>query len=141
MLSRQNARPLIYGPRHGSDAFATEGYSFPQWVVSTRTCVHVVEEQRLGFAATICDDGSVNLSPKGAVTVLDDDHLMFADLASPQTVKNLRTNPSIEINVVDPVVRKGFRFKGRGIVVDPGKRFDELMTRTRIAGDSSEPEQ
>ena len=87
----------------------------------------MVEEQRLGFAATICEDGTVNLSPKGTVTVLDDDHLMFADLASPQTVKNLRTNPSIEINVVDPVIRKGFRFKGRGIVVDPGERFGQLL--------------
>jgi len=58
-----------------------------------------------------------------------DNHLMFADLASPQTVKNLRTNPSIEINVVDPVVRKGFRVKGRGIVVDPGEPFDELLER------------
>jgi predicted pyridoxine 5'-phosphate oxidase superfamily flavin-nucleotide-binding protein len=89
----------------------------------------IVEEQRLGFAATICEDGTANLSPKGTVTVLDDDHLMFADLASPQTVKNLRMNPSIEINVVDSVIRKGFRFKGRGIVVDPGKRFDQLLER------------
>jgi hypothetical protein len=87
----------------------------------------VVEEQRLGFAATICEDGTANLSPKGTVTVLDDDRLMFADLASPQTVKNLRMNPSIEINVVDPVIRKGFRFKGRGTVVDLGERFDELV--------------
>jgi predicted pyridoxine 5'-phosphate oxidase superfamily flavin-nucleotide-binding protein len=89
----------------------------------------IVEEQRLGFAATICEDGTANLSPKGTVTVLDDDHLMFADIASPQTVKNLRTNSSIEINVVDPVIRKGFRFKGRGIVVDPGERFDQLLER------------
>jgi uncharacterized protein len=89
----------------------------------------IVEEQRLGFAATICEDGTANLSPKGTVTVLDDDRLMFADLASPQTVKNLRMNPSIEINVVDPVVRKGFRFKGRGIVVDPGEQFDQLLER------------
>jgi predicted pyridoxine 5'-phosphate oxidase superfamily flavin-nucleotide-binding protein len=89
----------------------------------------IVEEQRLGFAATICEDGTANLSPKGTVTVLDHDHLMFADLASPQTVKNLRTNPSIEVNVVDPVIRKGFRFKGRGIVVDPGERFEELLER------------
>jgi hypothetical protein len=87
----------------------------------------IMEEQRLGFAATICEDGTPNLSPKGTLTVLDDDHLMFADLASPQTVKNLRTNPAIEVNVVDPVIRKGFRFKGRGIVVDRGARFDELL--------------
>lgn len=45
----------------------------------------VVEEQRLGFAATICEDETANLSPKETVTVLDDDHLMLADLASPQT--------------------------------------------------------
>jgi predicted pyridoxine 5'-phosphate oxidase superfamily flavin-nucleotide-binding protein len=45
----------------------------------------VVEEQRLCFAATICEDGTANLSPKGTVTVLDDDHLIFVDLASPQT--------------------------------------------------------
>jgi hypothetical protein len=89
----------------------------------------VVEEQRLGFAATICEDGTANLSPKGTVTILDDDRLMFADLASPQTVKNLRTNSSIEINVVDQVIRKGFRFKGRGIVVEPGERFDQLLER------------
>jgi hypothetical protein len=31
--------------------------------------------------------------------------------------------------VVDPVIRKGFRFKGRGIVIDPGERFDELLER------------
>jgi hypothetical protein len=89
----------------------------------------IIEEQRLCFAATTCEDGTANLSPKGTVTVLDDDHLMFADLASPQTVKNLRTNPSIEINVVDTVIRKGFRFKGHGTVVDPGERFDELLER------------
>lgn len=89
----------------------------------------IVEEQRLGFAATICEDGTANLSPKGTTTVLDDDHLMFADLASPQTVRNLRMNPSIEIKVVDPVIRKGFRFKGRGAVVDPGERFDGLLER------------
>jgi hypothetical protein len=29
-----------------------------------------VEEQRLGFAATICEDRTANLSPKGTVTVL-----------------------------------------------------------------------
>ena len=94
----------------------------------------IVEEQRLGFAATICEDGTANLSPKGTVTVLDDDHLMFADLASPQTVKNLRTNPSIEINVVDPVIRKGFRFKGRGMVFVPGERFDQLLESSFTSG-------
>ena len=37
---------------------------------------------------------------------------MFADLASPGTIEDLATNPHVEINVVDPILRKGYRFKG-----------------------------
>src|SRR4029453_2264110 len=54
-----------------------------------------------------------NLSPKGTTTVWDDDHLLFADIRSPQTLRNLREKPVAEINVVDPIVRKGYRFKGQ----------------------------
>jgi len=88
----------------------------------------VVEKQRLGFVATVCADGTPNLSPKGTLRVLDDDHLMFADIRSPGTVANLRTNPGIEVNVVDPFVRKGYRFKGRAEVLDAGPEFDRLAS-------------
>ena len=37
----------------------------------------VVEEQRLGFFATVCADGTPNVSPKGTIAVWDDDHLVF----------------------------------------------------------------
>jgi predicted pyridoxine 5'-phosphate oxidase superfamily flavin-nucleotide-binding protein len=80
----------------------------------------VVTEIQLCYAATITPDGKPNLSPKGSITVLSDDELGFADLASPGTVKNLQHNPFIELNVVDPFVRRGYRFKGRGETVsDP----------------------
>src|SRR6476619_1417944 len=84
----------------------------------------VVERQRLGFIATVCPDGTPNLSPKGTTAVWDDDHLVFADLRSPGTIENLRTNPSIEINVVDQLVRKGYRFKGTGVVYTDGDVFE-----------------
>jgi uncharacterized protein len=84
-------------------------------------------DAELGFVATVCPDGTPNLSPKGTIVVLDDDHLMFADLASPQTVDNLRRNASVELNVVDPAVRKGYRFKGRGRVVEQGDQFQRLL--------------
>lgn len=87
----------------------------------------IVLEQRLGFVATVCPDGTPNLSPKGTATVWDDDHLVFADLASPGTVGNLRSNPWIEINVVDPVVRKGYRFKGTAKVIERGPVFDRAL--------------
>jgi uncharacterized protein len=84
----------------------------------------VVLEQRLGFVATVCADGTPNLSPKGTTTVLDDEHLLFADIHSPGTVRNLEQNPSIELNVVDPIVRKGYRFKGRAESHRDGEMYE-----------------
>ncbi len=86
----------------------------------------VVRQQRLGFMATVCPDGSPNLSPKGTATVWDDDHLVFADLASPVTIENLGHNPACEINVVDTFLRKGYRFKGTAEILSSGDLFDEI---------------
>jgi hypothetical protein len=80
--------------------------------ILTTAMRRMVEEQRLGFAATVCPDGTPNLSPKGTTSVWDDDHLIFADIHSPGTVANLRHNPAIEINVVDPLVRKATASRG-----------------------------
>ena len=87
----------------------------------------VVEEQRLGFVATVCADGTPNLSPKGTTAVWDDDHLVFANLRSPGTIANLRLNPSLEINVVDPFVRKGYRFKGVATLLDSGPLYERAI--------------
>lgn len=96
--------------------------------VLTDDMKRVVREQRLGYIATVCPDGTPNLSPKATMKVWDDDHLVFADLASPGTMANLRDNPAIEINMVDPIVRKGYRFKGTAEVFSSGTEFDNLMT-------------
>ena len=87
----------------------------------------VVGEQRLGFVATVCPDGTPNLSPKGTTAVWDDEHLVFANIRSPTTLANLRRNASIEINVVDPFVRKGYRFKGVASVLDSGPLYDKVI--------------
>ena len=93
----------------------------------TEDMKRLVREQKLGFVATVSPDGTPNLSPKGTVTVWDDDHLVFADIRSPNTVRNLRSNPAVEINVVDPVVRKGYRFKGTGRILTEGPLLDEIL--------------
>jgi predicted pyridoxine 5'-phosphate oxidase superfamily flavin-nucleotide-binding protein len=87
----------------------------------------VVREQRLGFIATVCPDGTPNLSPKATTSVWDDDHLVFGDIRSPATMENLRHNPHLEINVVDNALRKGYRFKGRAEVLSDGPLYDEIV--------------
>lgn len=105
--------------------------------VLTEDMKRVVLEQRLGFAATVCPDGTPNLSPKGTTTVWDDEHLVFADICSPGTIANLQHNPAIEINVVDPDVRKGYRFKGTAVVLTEGAQFEEIVAFYRQRGTRS----
>jgi len=102
--------------------------------ILTEAMQRVVNEQRLGFVATVCPDGTPNLSPKGTTTVWDDDHLVFADIYSPNTIANLRRNPAVEINVVDPMLRKGYRFKGIATLLDEGPRYQEIIDFYRARG-------
>lgn len=94
----------------------------------------VISEQRLGFVATVCPDGTPNLSPKGTMAVWDDGHLIFVDIRSPNTVANLRQNPAIEVNTVDQLLRKGYRFKGTAEVLDAGPLFDQVLESRRARG-------
>jgi predicted pyridoxine 5'-phosphate oxidase superfamily flavin-nucleotide-binding protein len=97
----------------------------------------VVREQRLAFVATVCADNTPNVSPKGTIAVWGDDHLVFANIRSPQTIANLRHSPAIEINVVDPMVRKGYRFKGTATILDSGATYDQLTATYRARGVAS----
>ncbi len=106
--------------------------------VITADMRRLVDEQQLGFVASVCPDGTPNLSPKGTTAVLDDDHLVFADVHSPRTVANLRVNPAVEINVVDPLTRKGFRFKGAARIVEDGPELATLLDFYRARGSTSE---
>lgn len=84
--------------------------------ILTEEVQRFVLEQRLGYHATVCPDGTPNLSPKGTTSVWDGDHLFFAEIRSPQTITNLRENPAIEVNVVDVLARRGYRFKGAATI-------------------------
>lgn len=107
-------------------------------VALTEDMRRVVREQRLAYVATVCRDGTPNVSPKGTLMVWDDGHLVFADIRSPRTVANLRANPAIEVNVVDPLLRKGYRFKGKGAVITPNDPdFEEHVAYFRRNGVAS----
>jgi uncharacterized protein len=105
--------------------------------ILTEDMQRVVREQRLGYVATVCPDGTPNLSPKGTTRVWDSDHLVFADICSPGTITNLQHNSVTEINVVDPTTRKGYRFKGTAAVLTEGAQFDEILASFDAGRDSA----
>ncbi len=117
-----------------STAFAARRDSGP--VELTADMQRVVTEQQLGFVATVTADGRPNLSPKGTTAVWDDHHLMFADVSSPGTIANLAVNPWVEINVVDPIVRSGYRFRGRATVHSEGPGYEHGLTLMAASGSS-----
>ena len=93
--------------------------------------------QKLGYVATVSSDGLPNVSPKGTIIAWSSEILTFADIRSPDTVKNLQNNPNVEINVIDPLLRKGYLFKGVARLINSGLQYDEILQYYRDNGITS----
>ena len=96
-------------------------------IIISEEIKNFVNSQKLGYVATVSKDGTANLSPKGTIVIMNESTLTFADIRSPQTIQNLQDNTSVEINVVDPFQRLGYRFKGDGRIINEGSEFDKIL--------------
>lgn len=96
--------------------------------------VDFLDLQKLGYVATVSKDNTPNLSPKGTIIGWDENTLAFADIRSPDTLTNLESNPAVEINVIDPLTRKGFLFKGKSRILRNGSTYDEILDYYRNKG-------
>jgi len=92
-----------------------------------------IERQKLGFVATVSPNGTPNVSPKGTILVWENS-VIFADIKSPQTMINLEKNPMVEINVVDPLLRKGYRFKGKARILRENDEFTKILKHYQDKG-------
>jgi predicted pyridoxine 5'-phosphate oxidase superfamily flavin-nucleotide-binding protein len=90
--------------------------------------------QKLGYVATVSSDGKPNISPKGTIIGWTSEILAFADIRSPDTMNNLRENPNVEINVIDPLLRKGYLFQGLVRIIEDGILYDEILNYYRTNG-------
>jgi predicted pyridoxine 5'-phosphate oxidase superfamily flavin-nucleotide-binding protein len=86
----------------------------------------IIAEFGPALIATASKAGKPNVSPKGSFRVLDDEHVVFANIASPRTIANLRENPQLSAIVFDPTTRKGCRIWGKAEIVDSGPLFDSM---------------
>jgi uncharacterized protein len=86
----------------------------------------VIAEVHPGYVATADKDGRPNVSAKGSYRVLDDQHVLFADVHSPRTIANLRENPQVSAIVLDPATRRSCRIWGKAKVLDGGELLDQV---------------
>jgi hypothetical protein len=86
----------------------------------------IIKETHPGFIATASTVGRPNVSPKGSLRVLDDEHVLFADIHSPNTIANLVENPQVAVLVFDPSTRHGCRIWGAAEILSSGELFDRV---------------
>jgi hypothetical protein len=96
---------------------------------------------KLGWVATASRDGVPNATPKGSVKLLDEHHVLFADLFSLKTRKNLLENNKVAVTVVDASTGKGYQLKGTAEVISSGPSFDETAKQIRESAKGLPPVQ
>ncbi len=82
---------------------------------------------KLGWVATASRDGMPNVSIKGSLRVIDDEHLVFADLFSLKTRKNLEENPKVAVMVSDMATHEGYLFKGTVELLTEGPAYERML--------------
>ena len=93
-----------------------------------------LDTQKLGYVATVSPNGKPNISPKGTIIAWSSNLLAFADIRSPDTMANLQNNPFVEINVIDPLSRKGYLFSGTAKIIKNTPLYDEILTHYQNNG-------
>lgn len=77
-----------------------------------------IEKSVLCWLATVSPDGMPNVSPKEIFTSYGTNEIILANIASPQTVLNIRKNEQVCISFIDVLVQKGFQLKGKAKIID-----------------------
>lgn len=100
-----------------------------------------IDRLRLGFVATVSPGGRPSVSPRGTIMAWGggpgggaSDELVIADIRSPETTSNVERNPEVEVCIVDPLLRRGYRLRGRAEVLRGGAVFDAAVAAYRRGG-------
>jgi len=88
---------------------------------------------KMAWVSTASPDGVPNATPKGSVQVIDDEHLVFADLFSLKTRENLKSNPKVAVTVIDEKSHKGYQLKGSAELLTIGSLFDQVVEQLKQA--------
>lgn len=77
-----------------------------------------IDKSILCWLATVSDAGMPNVSPKEIFQYYREDRVIIANIASPQSIKNIKQNPNICVSFIDILVQKGYQLKGQATVVE-----------------------
>ncbi|PQJ77675.1 pyridoxamine 5'-phosphate oxidase family protein [Polaribacter porphyrae] len=76
-----------------------------------------IDKSVLCWLATVSKENIPNVSPKEIFSFYKHDTIIVANIASPQTVKNINQNKNVCISFIDILVQKGYQLKGTAKII------------------------
>ncbi len=86
-------------------------------------------EKQLSVIATASNDGTPNVAPKGSMSVLDDETLVYAESTGEKTFRNLQTNSKVAVLIIDREKNNGYQIKGTAELLTSGDLFEKVARR------------
>lgn len=72
----------------------------------------------LCWLATASSDGQANVSPKEIFKIIDEETIIIANIASPQSAKNINENEKVCVSFIDVLIQKGFKIYAKAQVIN-----------------------
>ena len=91
----------------------------------------------LCWLATVDINNEPNVSPKEMFLLDDRQKLLIANIASPNSIKNIKINNSVCVSLLDIYTQKGIKLKGKARIIDD-KEVDFIDKYKLITGAFSE---
>ncbi|MEZ6137499.1 MAG: pyridoxamine 5'-phosphate oxidase family protein [Pirellulaceae bacterium] len=104
----------------------------------TNEVAQSIESSVLCWLATVAMDGSPNVSPKEAFIHDGNGRILVAHIASPQTVRNIESEPRVCLSFIDVFTQKGHKVRGTARVLrESDERYHEQLSRlVQFIGDT-----
>jgi predicted pyridoxine 5'-phosphate oxidase superfamily flavin-nucleotide-binding protein len=96
----------------------------------TEDIKNYIDKSVLCWLATVSFENIPNVSPKEIFNFYGTDEIIVANIASPQTVENIKQNENVCISFIDILVQKGYQIKGKAQIIE--KNDSEFLEREKI---------
>lgn len=94
----------------------------------TQEIKEAIDQSVLCWLATVSKNGVPNVSPKECFTHYGTESIIVANIASPNTVRNIGENRNVCLSILDILVQKGFQIHGKAeIIKKGGAQFEEMF--------------
>lgn len=99
-----------------------------------------IEESVLCWLATADQHGQPNVSPKEMFVANGEQELLIANIASPQSEKNIMANPKVNVSFIHVYKQKGYSLSGVAKIIHPEEAgYQTLLDKIHSLGGESYP--